>query len=71
MLSVVAIIHKSDSLASPWSLFIFSWRVSLAEYDRVLRICSTLLQVPGVDKADYVCENLLVDLVRISDLEFI
>jgi hypothetical protein len=28
-----AINHKPDSLAYPWSLFIFSCRVSLAEYN--------------------------------------
>jgi hypothetical protein len=33
MLPVVAITHTPNSLAYPWSLFLFSWRVSLAEYN--------------------------------------
>jgi hypothetical protein len=33
MLSANAITHKPDSLAYPWSLFIFSCRVSLVEYN--------------------------------------
>jgi hypothetical protein len=33
MLSANVITHKSDSLTYPWSLFIFSCRVSLVEYD--------------------------------------
>jgi hypothetical protein len=59
MLPVDAITHKPDSFAYPWSLFISSWRVSLVEYNWVLRVCSTLLQVIGADKADHVCENLM------------
>ena len=38
MLPVDAITHKPDSLAYPWSLLFFSCRISLAEYNRVLRI---------------------------------
>ena len=33
-----AITHKLDSLAYPWSLLFSSYRVSLAEYNRVLRV---------------------------------
>ena len=33
-----AITHKPDSLVYPWSLLFFSCRVSLAEYNRVLRV---------------------------------
>ena len=39
--------HKSDSLAYPWSLLFSSCRVSLAEYNRVLRVLFPLLQVTG------------------------
>ena len=42
-----AITHKPDSLAYPWSLLFSSYRVSLAEYNRVLRILFPLLQVTG------------------------
>ena len=38
MLPTDTITHKSDSLAYPWSLLFFSCRVSLAEYNRVLRV---------------------------------
>jgi KaiC/GvpD/RAD55 family RecA-like ATPase len=41
MLSADTITHKLDSLAYPWSLCISSCRVSLAEYNRVLRVYST------------------------------
>jgi hypothetical protein len=33
MLLAGVITHKPDSFAYPWSLFIFSCRVSLAEYN--------------------------------------
>ena len=45
MLPTDAITHKPDSLAYPWSLLLSSCRVSLAEYNRVLRVLSPLLQV--------------------------
>ena len=38
MLSADAITHKPDSLAYPWSLLFSSCRVSLAKYNRVLRV---------------------------------
>ena len=41
------IIHKPDSLAYPWSLLFSSFWVSLAEYNRVLRVLFPLLQVMG------------------------
>jgi hypothetical protein len=53
-------------LHNPWSLFLSSWRVSLAEYNWVLRVCSTLLQVTGADKLTLMCGNLLVGSARIS-----
>ena len=37
------ITHKPDSLAYPWSLLFSSYRVSLAEYNRVLRFLFPLL----------------------------
>ena len=37
MLPADAITHKPDSLAYPWSFLFSSCRVSLAEYNRVLR----------------------------------
>ena len=40
-----AITHKPDSLVYPWSLLFSSCRVSLAEYNRVLRVLFPLLQV--------------------------
>ena len=43
MLSADAITHKPDSLAYPWCPLFFSYQVSLAEYNRVPRVCSTLL----------------------------
>ena len=45
MLPVDAITHKLDSLAYPWSLLFSSRRVSLAEYNRVLKVLFPLLQV--------------------------
>ena len=45
MLPADTITHKPDSLAYPWSLLFFSYRVSLAEYNRVLRVLFPLLQV--------------------------
>ena len=45
MLPTDAITHKPDSLTYPWSLLFFSYRVSLAEYNRVLRVLFPLLQV--------------------------
>ena len=47
MLSADAITHKLDSLAYPWSLLFFSYWVSLAEYNRVLRVLFPLLLVTG------------------------
>ena len=44
MLPPDAITHKHDSLAYPWSLLFFSCRVSLTEYNRVLRVLFLLLQ---------------------------
>ena len=38
MLPADAITHKPDSLVYPWSLLFFSCRVSLIEYNRILRI---------------------------------
>ena len=38
MLHADAITHKLESLAYPWSLLFSSCRVSLAEYNRVLRV---------------------------------
>ena len=38
MLTADAITHKPDSLEYPWSLLFSSCRVSLAEYNRVLRV---------------------------------
>ena len=45
MLPVDAITHKLDSLAYPWNLLFSSCRVSLAEYNRVLRVLFPPLQV--------------------------
>ena len=45
MLPADVITHKSDSLAYPWSLLFFSCRVSLAKYNRVIRVIFPLLQV--------------------------
>ena len=45
MLPTDAITHKSGSLAYPWSLLFSSHRVSLAEYNRVLRVLFPLLEV--------------------------
>ena len=38
MLPTDVITHKPDSLAYPWSLLFSSCRVSLAEYNQVLRV---------------------------------
>ena len=38
MLLADEITHKPDSLAYPWSLLFSSYRVSLAEYNRVLKV---------------------------------
>ena len=43
MLPADAITHKPDSLAYPWSLLFSSCQVSLAEYNRVLRVLFPLL----------------------------
>ena len=43
MLSTDAITHKPDSLAYPWSLLFSSYRISLAKYNRVLRVLFSLL----------------------------
>ena len=40
MLPTDAITHKPNSLAYPWSLLISSNQISLAEYNRVLRVLS-------------------------------
>ena len=45
MLPVDAVTHKPDSLVYPWSLLFFSCRVSLTEYNRVLRVLFPLLKV--------------------------
>ena len=45
MLPANTITHKPDSLVYPWSLLFSSYRVSLAEYNRVLRVFFPLLQV--------------------------
>ena len=47
MLPAVAITHKPDSLAYPWSLLFCSCLLSLAEYNQVLRVLFPLLQVIG------------------------
>ena len=47
ILPIDAITHKLDSLAYPWSLLFSSCRVSLAEYNRVLKVLFSLLQVTG------------------------
>ena len=66
MLAADAITHKPDSLAYPRSLLFSSCRISLAEYNRVLRILFPLLQVTrGYIELTLVCENLLVGLERI------
>ena len=62
MLPAGAITHKPDSLAYPWSLLFSSYRVSLAEYNRVLKVLFPLLQViGGYLELTLVCGNLLVD----------
>ena len=67
MLLTYTITHKLDNLAYPWSLLFFSCRVSLAEYNRVLRVLFPLLQViRGHLELTLVCGNLLVGLERIS-----
>ena len=43
MLPADAITHKPDSLAYPWSLLFSYYRVSLAEYNRVLWVLFPLL----------------------------
>ena len=75
MLTVDAITHKPDSLVYPWSLLFSSCRVSLAEYNRVLRVCSTLLQVTGTCGAD-TCVwkppgGLSEDFLNVANIEFI
>ena len=58
---VDAITHKLDSLVYPWSLLFSSCRVSLAEYNRVLRVLFPLLQVvEGYLELTLVWGNLLV-----------
>ena len=55
------------SLAYLWSLLFFSYRVSLAEYNRVLRVLSPLLPViEGYLELTLVRGNLLVSSERIS-----
>ena len=67
MLPADAITHKPNSLAYPWSLLFSSYRVSLAEYNRVLRVLFPLLQViEGYLELTLMCENLLVGSERIS-----
>ena len=54
------------SLACHWSLLFSSYRVSLAEYNRVLRVFFPLLQViRGYLELTLVCGNLLVGSERI------
>ena len=66
MLPTNAITHKPDSLAYPWSLLFSSCRVSLAEYNRVLRVLFPLLRViGGYLELTLVCGNLLVGSERI------
>ena len=66
MLHVDAITHKPDSLIYPLSLLFFSYRVSLAEYNRVLRVLFPLLQVTGgYVELTLVCGNLLLGSERI------
>ena len=66
MLPTNAITHKPDSLAYPWSLLFFSYRVSLAEYNQVLIVLFSLLQVIGEYlELTLVCGNLLVGSERI------
>ena len=66
MLSADAITHKPDSLAYLWSHLFFSCRVSLAEYNRVLRALFPLMQVTGgYVELTLVCGNLLVGSERI------
>ena len=61
MLPADAITHKPDSLAYPWNLLFSSYRVSLVEYIRVLRVLFPLLQViRGYLELNLVWENLLV-----------
>ena len=61
-----AITHKPDSLVYPWSLLFSSYRVSLVEYNRVLRVLFPLLQViGGYLELPHVCRNLLVGSERI------
>ena len=43
MLPVDAITHKPDNISYPWSLLFSSHQVSLAEYNRVLRVLFSLL----------------------------
>ena len=38
MLPIDVITHKPDSLSYPWSFLFSSYQVSLAEYNRVLRV---------------------------------
>ena len=67
ILSVDAIIHKPDNFAYPWSLLFFFYRVSLAEYNRVLRVLFPLLQVTGgYIELTLVCGNLLMGSERIA-----
>ena len=43
MLPADVITHKPDSLAYSWSLLFSSYQVSIAEYNRVLRVLFPLL----------------------------
>ena len=66
MLPADVITHKLDSLAYPWSLLFSSCQVSLAEYNRVLRVLFPLLQViGGYIELTLLCGNLLVGSERI------
>ena len=52
--SVDIITHKLDSLAYPWSLLFSSCQVSLAEYNRVLRVLfSPVAGNRRIHRADY------------------
>ena len=54
MLTADAITHKLDSPAYPWSLLFSSCQVSLAEYNRVLRVLfSPVAGNRRIHRADY------------------
>ena len=66
MLPANAITHKPDSLTFHWNILFFSCRVSLVEYNRVLRVLFPVLQViGGYLELTLMCGNLLVGSERI------